>query len=171
LSVLGTDPRGRGEGSQHSSLTSRSPTSAFARSYQVGSQITYKCTHEVPSTTHFQVGKNALKMPSTAPTSSFKALNVAVIGAGLGGLCAALSLRRTGLHVTLYERNDFSGEMGAGLGVAPNGSRWLTKWGVDIEAAKPNVIGQMTVHHWTTGDIKMVAPTGTYREKFGYVRF
>lgn len=64
-------------------------------------------------------------------------LNVAVIGAGLGGLAAALALRRQGHSVVIYERYDFAGEVGASLSTASNGSRWLEKWGVNVEAAKP----------------------------------
>lgn len=70
-------------------------------------------------------------------STSADPLNVAVIGAGLGGLAAALSLRRQGHNVTVYERYDFAGEVGASLSTASNGSRWLEKWGVNIEAAKP----------------------------------
>jgi salicylate hydroxylase len=58
-------------------------------------------------------------------STPFKILNVAVIGAGLGGLCAALALRRAGHQVVIYERYDFAGEVGAGLGAASNGTRWL----------------------------------------------
>lgn len=72
-------------------------------------------------------------MGSTSPSS----LNVTVIGAGLGGLAAALALRRQGHFVTVYERYDFAGEVGASLSTASNGSRWLQNWGVDVKAAKP----------------------------------
>lgn len=64
-------------------------------------------------------------------------LNVAIIGAGLGGLSAAVSLRRQGHAVTVFERYDFAGEVGASLSSASNGSRFLEQWGVDIKAAKP----------------------------------
>lgn len=64
-------------------------------------------------------------------------LNVAVIGAGLGGLSAAVALRRQGHHVTVYERHDFAGEVGAAIGITPNGTRILEELGVDVQAAKP----------------------------------
>src|SRR3954452_23286729 len=38
-------------------------------------------------------------------------LRCAVIGAGLGELCAAIALRRQGHYVTMYERYDFTGEL------------------------------------------------------------
>jgi salicylate hydroxylase len=101
---------------------------------------------------------------------SFKVLDVAVVGAGLGGLCAALSLRRAGHQVTLYERSDFTGEVGAGVATAPNGTRWLEVWGVDIAAAKPSFLKKLTIHDWESGEVKKVVQMGDSKAKFGYVR-
>lgn len=71
------------------------------------------------------------------PSRTDSPLQVAIIGAGLGGLAAAVSLRRQGHQVTVYERYDFVGEVGASLSAASNGSRFLEEWGVDVRAAKP----------------------------------
>jgi salicylate hydroxylase len=71
------------------------------------------------------------------PSRTDSPLQVAIIGAGLGGLAAAVSLRRQGHAVTVYERYDFAGEVGASLSAASNGSRFLEEWGVDVKAAKP----------------------------------
>lgn len=76
-----------------------------------------------------------LKVNMPARTDS--PLQVAIIGAGLGGLAAAVSLRRQGHSVTVYERYDFAGEVGASLSAASNGSRFLEEWGVDVKGAKP----------------------------------
>ena len=73
-------------------------------------------------------------------------LKVTIVGAGLGGLCVALALRRAGHESTVYEHYDFAGEVGAGVSSASNGSRWLQEWEVDIAAAKPVVIGEPIVH-------------------------
>ena len=78
--------------------------------------------------------------------TSFLKLNIAVIGGGLGGLSAAISLRRAGHIVTIYERRDFAGEIGAGIGIPSNGSKWLYKWGVDIEAGRPVVMSKLLIH-------------------------
>lgn len=72
-------------------------------------------------------------MPSRTDTP----LDIAIIGAGLGGLSAAVALRRQGHRITVYERYDFAGEVGASLSAASNGSRFLEQWGVDVKAAKP----------------------------------
>lgn len=75
---------------------------------------------------------------------SFVNLNVVVIGGGLGGLSAAISLRRAGHAITIYERYDFAGEIGAGISLPSNGSKWLRKWGVDIEAGRPVVMPNLS---------------------------
>lgn len=47
---------------------------------------------------------------------------VGIIGAGIGGLSAALSLRDAGFDVQVYEQAPKSGEIGAGVQVSPNAS-------------------------------------------------
>lgn len=79
------------------------------------------------------INSSGVNMPSRTDSP----LQVAIIGAGLGGLAAAVSLRRQGHAVTVYERYDFAGEVGASLSAASNGSRFLEEWGVDVKAAKP----------------------------------
>ena len=49
-----------------------------------------------------------------------RTLKVAIIGAGMGGLCAAVALRKRGFDVHVYERAAALGEYGAGLQLGPN---------------------------------------------------
>ncbi|UKZ67571.1 uncharacterized protein TrAtP1_008726 [Trichoderma atroviride] len=84
--------------------------------------------------------------------------NIAVIGTGLGGLSAAIALRRTGHKVTIYERYDFSGEVGASLSLASNGSRFLQEWQVDISSAKPVVLQKLIRHEWSSGNVTAEYP-------------
>lgn len=83
------------------------------------------------------VSASILSIVSKMPSRTDIPLQVAIIGAGLGGLGAAVALRRQGHCVTVYERYDFAGEVGASLSAASNGSRFLEEWGVDVKAAKP----------------------------------
>jgi 3-hydroxybenzoate 6-monooxygenase len=53
-----------------------------------------------------------------------------VIGGGIGGLTTALALSRKGYPVHLIERAAEFGEIGAGIQIAPNGSRMLDSLGV-----------------------------------------
>ncbi|KND86592.1 3-hydroxybenzoate 6-hydroxylase 1 [Tolypocladium ophioglossoides CBS 100239] len=58
-------------------------------------------------------------------------LNVLVVGAGMAGLSAAISLRRAGHRVHVYERSAMNNEVGAAINVPPNATRFLTAWGLD----------------------------------------
>ena len=53
-----------------------------------------------------------------------------VIGGGIGGLAAAIGLRRTGWEVTVLERAASFGEIGAGMSQSPNALRALDALGV-----------------------------------------
>lgn len=53
-----------------------------------------------------------------------------VIGGGLGGLTTALALSRKGYPVHVIEKAHEFGEIGAGIQIAPNGSRALDELGV-----------------------------------------
>jgi salicylate hydroxylase len=101
------------------------------------------------------------------PTSPFKPLDVAVIGSGLGGLSAAISLRRQGHNVTIYERRDFGGEVGASLSCASNGSKFLEEWGIDTSAAKPVILRSLIMHDWKSGEVVNQYGLGDYKAKFG----
>ncbi|KAE8155786.1 hypothetical protein BDV40DRAFT_306685 [Aspergillus tamarii] len=101
------------------------------------------------------------------PSRTDSPLNIAIIGAGLGGLSAAVALRRQGHSVTVYERYDFAGEVGASLSAASNGSRFLEQWGVDVKAAKPVILKRLIMHDWSTGEVKSEYGLGDYKSKFG----
>jgi 2-polyprenyl-6-methoxyphenol hydroxylase-like FAD-dependent oxidoreductase len=57
-------------------------------------------------------------------------VDVVVIGAGLGGLAAALAAHRAGHAVTVLERSAELRETGAGIGLMPNGVRALDALGL-----------------------------------------
>ena len=53
-----------------------------------------------------------------------------IVGGGIGGLAAAVALRRIGWDVTVLERAREFTEVGAGLSLWPNGLRALELLGV-----------------------------------------
>jgi salicylate hydroxylase len=62
-----------------------------------------------------------------------------IIGAGMGGLFSALSLRESGVFsaIDVYEQTRVPSTAGAGLNIAPNGAR-LCRWlGVDLDGGNP----------------------------------
>lgn len=56
-------------------------------------------------------------------------LHVGLVGAGLGGLVAAIALRLAGAEVTVLEAAAVLGDIGAGIQMTPNVARLLQKWG------------------------------------------
>ncbi|RBR13297.1 uncharacterized protein FIESC28_08263 [Fusarium coffeatum] len=101
------------------------------------------------------------------PGRTDASLSIGIVGSGLGGLSAAIALRRAGHNVTLYERYDFGGEVGASLSVASNGSRFLEEWDIDIPAAKPVILRNLIRHEYSTGEEQGTYPLGDYRQRFG----
>ncbi|KAJ8521819.1 hypothetical protein ONZ45_g1524 [Pleurotus djamor] len=58
------------------------------------------------------------------------ALNVIIVGCGLGGLAAAYTIGKAGHKVTLLESASEIGEVGAGIQLGPNLTRLLIRWGL-----------------------------------------
>ncbi|KAJ7732951.1 FAD/NAD(P)-binding domain-containing protein [Mycena maculata] len=63
-------------------------------------------------------------------------LNIAIVGAGIAGLAAAIALRRNGHIVQIYESDKYKTEIGAGLGVTVNAQRVLEELGYTRENLK-----------------------------------
>lgn len=99
----------------------------------------------------------------------WRVLNVGIIGGGIGGQASAIALRRQGHIVTIYERADFAGEVGASISCAANGTRWLEEWGVNIELGDPVILKQLISRDWKTGEPASVYDLHDYKEKWGYV--
>ncbi|BFZ65320.1 hypothetical protein YB2330_006486 [Saitoella coloradoensis] len=59
-----------------------------------------------------------------------KDLTVCIVGAGLGGVAGSIAMAKNGVKVILLEQAPELGEIGAGIQMTPNVSRFLIKWGV-----------------------------------------
>ena len=57
-------------------------------------------------------------------------LNIAIVGAGIGGLSAALALRARGMNVTVFEEAQSPREAGAGISIPPNAAILLKRAGL-----------------------------------------
>ncbi|KIX06261.1 uncharacterized protein Z518_04236 [Rhinocladiella mackenziei CBS 650.93] len=86
-----------------------------------------------------------VKMPLNRDAST--RLNITVVGAGLGGVGAAIALLLAGHHVTIFEAASEIGEVGAGIQVLPNSSRVLQSWGMrerlEEFATKPSRVNML----------------------------
>jgi|RhiMetdeSRZDD1v2_1073273.scaffolds.fasta_scaffold459585_1 salicylate hydroxylase len=92
-----------------------------------------------------------------------------VVGAGIGGLAAALALRAAGLDVTVYEQADALREVGAGIQLAPNATRLLHRLGLAEAVRRVGVKPQAIEHkRWDDGRILLRQPLGeTCERAFG----
>jgi salicylate hydroxylase len=64
-----------------------------------------------------------------------KKLRRGIVGAGIGGLTAAIALQQRGLSVVVHEQAAVLGEVGAGITVGPNANRVLAALGLEAELA------------------------------------
>ena len=71
-------------------------------------------------------------------------LEIAVVGAGIGGLAAAIALAQRRARVRVFEQAPALGEVGAGLQIAPNGVAVLEALGLrdaaEIRASQPEAV-------------------------------
>src|SRR5438105_706495 len=86
-------------------------------------------------------------------------LRVAVIGGGIGGLTAALSLRQGGFEVDVYEQAPELTQIGGGINMGPNAARILRRLGLtaglDREGVRPLFTHQ---RRWQDGRTLQLAP-------------
>ena len=60
-----------------------------------------------------------------------KKLTIAIVGAGIGGLTAAATLRRFGISVHIYEQAPRFARIGAGIQMMPNSMKVLRRIGIE----------------------------------------
>lgn len=94
-------------------------------------------------------------------------LNVGVVGCGIAGLSAAIALAQAGHAVDIYERSEFSNETGAAIVIGPNGSRILSRWGFDYDAAGALDYCQMRRIKADTIELDSEVKFNDVKEKYG----
>jgi salicylate hydroxylase len=95
-----------------------------------------------------------------APSQSYEVL---IVGGGLGGVTAALALRRKGLRVTVVESAAELGEVGAGIQTAPNASQILIDLGLRRQLEEIHTQPEDQVRRrWQDGKIIGLTPLGKH---------
>jgi salicylate hydroxylase/6-hydroxynicotinate 3-monooxygenase len=85
--------------------------------------------------------------------------SVAIVGAGMGGLAAAATLRRAGIDVQIFEQARQFARIGAGIQMLPNSSRVLHGIGVLDRLRKTAFAPYSHLNRvWDTGEVKRELP-------------
>jgi len=94
--------------------------------------------------------------------------SVIVIGAGIGGLAAALGLLRAGQRVEVYEQAGELGEVGAGLSITPNAGKAIAALGLREALGRIGSTPPLGVlRHYATGEILVRLGQDQSEAKYG----
>lgn len=82
-----------------------------------------------------------------------KGKSITILGAGIGGLTAAIALARRGARVTVIEQAPELAEVGAGLQLTPNGTAVLAKLDLDTRIRNISIeLEAVELHDYRGGD-------------------
>lgn len=92
---------------------------------------------------------------------------VLIIGAGPGGLSAAIALRRVGIESAVFERASKLGTVGGGLGVQSNAMRALMRLGIGERLVQAGSEIRSNEIHNGEGKLLFQLPQGEVADAFG----
>jgi 2-polyprenyl-6-methoxyphenol hydroxylase-like FAD-dependent oxidoreductase len=94
-------------------------------------------------------------------------MRIAIVGGGIGGLAAALFLRRAGLEATVYEQSPEVREVGAGIVISPNMVRPLAALGLadKLPAFAVRLEAAWEFRRWQDGRVLSVQAMGEECER------
>jgi salicylate hydroxylase len=96
-------------------------------------------------------------------------MKIAIVGAGVGGLAAALAMTQAGFTVEVYERAPVLLDQGAGITMAPNATRVLFHLGLEAALLSTAAAPPATDYrHYSTGFVFKRIDHQDSRERFGY---
>ena len=89
-------------------------------------------------------------------------MDIAIVGAGIGGLTAALSLHQAGLRARIYESVTEIRPLGVGINVLPHATKELEDLGLLPALESSGVITREVVYATRRGDVIWNEPRGRY---------
>jgi salicylate hydroxylase len=93
---------------------------------------------------------------------------ILVIGAGIGGLSAALALLRRGFPVQVFDQAPALSELGAGIQVAANGSRVLRALGLGDQLERIGIVaGLVDLRVWNSDERWRMQDHSTAAARYG----
>lgn len=93
---------------------------------------------------------------------------IAIVGAGIGGLTAAIFLRRFGFESTLYEQAPKLERLGAGIQMSPHVTRVFGEIGLFERMARVGIVPRDRYgKNGYTGEITFAVPVDRFGEKYG----
>ena len=99
--------------------------------------------------------------------------HIAIIGAGIGGMTAAVTLAKKGVKVSIFEQAPELSEVGAGLTITPNATKGLMYLGLEKQMKEVGMAHrQQGVRHFETGEMIVPLERGERMlEKYGAYQF
>lgn len=88
-----------------------------------------------------------------------KKLSIAIVGAGMGGLAVAATLRRFGMDVGVYEQAPRFARIGAGIQMMPNAMKVLREIGIEQRLRRTSFAPHSHLNRvWNTGEVTRELP-------------
>jgi 2-polyprenyl-6-methoxyphenol hydroxylase-like FAD-dependent oxidoreductase len=98
-----------------------------------------------------------------------KPLSIAIVGAGIGGLAIAATLRRFGMEARVYEQAERFARIGAGIQMMPNSMKVLRQIGIDDRLRRVSFAPYSHLNRvWDTGEVtrELPMPESLYRSPY-----
>lgn len=95
-------------------------------------------------------------------------MKIIIVGAGIGGLSTALALAKAGHTVTIFESASGLAEIGVGVQMTPNATKWFWKWGLGPDLLAHSALPEafnIRQHH--DGSLLRTIDFGGFEKSYG----